>query len=83
MGIPPNKCHYGGYDHTITRILKRMTVTLICGYSRSCSVCHNDPSDAPYAVPLGIGIKSYVAVQVINRNRITFSATFAASAVQH
>ena len=28
MGIPPKKCHYSGYDYTLTKILKRMTVTL-------------------------------------------------------
>ena len=47
MGIPPKKCHYGSYDYTITKILKRRTVTLNWGHGRWYSIYHNDLSDTP------------------------------------
>ena len=39
------KCSYGGCDYTITKILKRMTVTLKCRHGRWCSIYPNDAPD--------------------------------------
>ena len=47
MGIPPNKCRYGACDYTLTKILKRMTVTLNFGHGRWYPVYRNDASDKP------------------------------------
>ena len=61
-GVPPKKCPYSGYDDTITKILKRMTVTLNCGHGRWYSVYHDEASDTPKVVRLRINIKSFAVV---------------------